>query len=106
MLLLEESRFIVAQETVHGIIAEAPAGENGFGYDPLFLVPGPGRTMAELPDEEKDEDFAPREGGPPHPGASCARTPERRNAGMDLISTYANGVSELTGSPAHSKRLP
>jgi len=54
VLLLEESRFFVAQETVHGSIAEAPRGQNGFGYDPLFLVPGTGRTMAELPDEEKD----------------------------------------------------
>jgi XTP/dITP diphosphohydrolase len=54
VLLQEESRFFVAQETVHGTIAEAPRGENGFGYDPLFLVPGTARTMAELPDEEKD----------------------------------------------------
>ncbi len=54
VLLLEESRFIVAQETVHGTIAEEPRGENGFGYDPLFLVPGTGKTIAELPDAEKD----------------------------------------------------
>ena len=52
--LLEESRFVVAQETVHGTIAEEPKGDNGFGYDPLFLVPGTGRTIAELPDREKD----------------------------------------------------
>ena len=54
VLLLEESRFVVAQETVHGTIAEEPKGDNGFGYDPLFLVPGTGRTIAELPDREKD----------------------------------------------------
>jgi XTP/dITP diphosphohydrolase len=54
VLVLEESRFFVAQETVHGTVAEAPRGENGFGYDPLFVVPGTGRTMAELPEEEKD----------------------------------------------------
>jgi XTP/dITP diphosphohydrolase len=54
VILLEESRFFVAQETVHGTIAEAPRGENGFGYDPLFLVQGTARTMAELPDVEKD----------------------------------------------------
>ncbi|MDQ7829608.1 MAG: RdgB/HAM1 family non-canonical purine NTP pyrophosphatase [Armatimonadota bacterium] len=34
---------------VEGRIAEAPAGEGGFGYDPIFLVPEYGRTMAELP---------------------------------------------------------
>lgn len=34
---------------VHGRILAEPAGEEGFGYDPLFLVPEYGKTMAELP---------------------------------------------------------
>ena len=34
--------------SVEGAIAEARAGGNGFGYDPLFVVPEYGRTMAEL----------------------------------------------------------
>jgi len=38
---------------VHGEIAEAPRGEAGFGYDPVFVIAGDGRTMAELPSEEK-----------------------------------------------------
>jgi len=40
---------------VRGEIARAPrsTGE-GFGYDPLFIVGGDGRTMAELAPEEKD----------------------------------------------------
>ena len=38
---------------VHGEIAEAPRGEAGFGYDPVFVIAGDGRTMAELPPEEK-----------------------------------------------------
>jgi XTP/dITP diphosphohydrolase len=54
VLVLEESRFIAVQDTVHGHIADGPRGENGFGYDPVFLVPGQERTMAELPDTEKD----------------------------------------------------
>ena len=38
-----------------GVIGEAPRGEGGFGYDPLFLPEAvPGRTMAELPAAEKD----------------------------------------------------
>ena len=37
-----------------GTIADAPRGRNGFGYDPVFLLPEMGRTMAELSDEEKD----------------------------------------------------
>ena len=38
---------------VHGEIAEAPRGEGGFGYDPVFVIAGDGRTMAELVAEEK-----------------------------------------------------
>ena len=38
---------------VHGEIAESPRGEAGFGYDPVFIIAGDGRTMAELPSEEK-----------------------------------------------------
>jgi ribonuclease PH len=38
---------------VRGEIAHAPRGEAGFGYDPLFVIAGDGRTMAELPSEEK-----------------------------------------------------
>jgi len=32
-----------------GFILEAPRGNAGFGYDPLFLVPEFGKTLAELP---------------------------------------------------------
>jgi XTP/dITP diphosphohydrolase len=37
-----------------GQVLEAPRGDGGFGYDPLFLVPALGRTMAELPLPEKN----------------------------------------------------
>lgn len=40
--------------TVEGAIATAPRGSGGFGYDPVFLVPEFGRTMAELSLEEKE----------------------------------------------------
>jgi XTP/dITP diphosphohydrolase len=36
-----------------GLIAEAPAGTNGFGYDPLFFYPPFKRTFAQLTREEK-----------------------------------------------------
>ncbi len=45
---------LVAEGAWHGSIARAPRGTNGFGYDPLFLVAGRGRTAAELPEEEKN----------------------------------------------------
>ena len=38
-----------------GEILTAPRGSDGFGYDPLFLVPALGRTMAELPLDEKNQ---------------------------------------------------
>jgi XTP/dITP diphosphohydrolase len=37
-----------------GIVLEAPRGEGGFGYDPLFLVPEYGQTFSELPLEIKN----------------------------------------------------
>ena len=38
-----------------GIITLEPRGEGGFGYDPVFLLPELGKTMAELTMEEKNE---------------------------------------------------
>jgi XTP/dITP diphosphohydrolase len=38
---------------VRGEIALAPRGAEGFGYDPLFIIAGDGRTMAELASDEK-----------------------------------------------------
>ena len=37
-----------------GTIAYAPRGEGGFGYDPVFFVPGLKKTFAELTAEEKN----------------------------------------------------
>jgi XTP/dITP diphosphohydrolase len=34
---------------LHGFILESAAGSGGFGYDPLFMVPEYGKTLAELP---------------------------------------------------------
>jgi XTP/dITP diphosphohydrolase len=39
---------------VEGSILRVPRGENGFGYDPLFLLRGDHRTTAELSPEEKN----------------------------------------------------
>ena len=45
---------IVAEGVWHGEIARVPRGGGGFGYDPLFLIPGLGRTSAELNAAEKN----------------------------------------------------
>lgn len=39
---------------VRGEIAESPRGDDGFGYDPVFIIATDGRTMAEVPREEKN----------------------------------------------------
>jgi len=38
---------------VEGVIAPRPAGDRGFGYDPIFLFPEYGQTLAEVSDEQK-----------------------------------------------------
>ena len=43
----------VVQAWVDGLILTAPRGTNGFGYDPLFLLPALGQTTAELPLQHK-----------------------------------------------------
>ena len=43
-----------AEGEVRGLIAHAPAGDRGFGYDPIFWLPHHSATVAELPPHEKD----------------------------------------------------
>jgi XTP/dITP diphosphohydrolase len=45
---------LVTEGTCEGIIASGARGGGGFGYDPLFMVPSAGKTMAELRDIEKN----------------------------------------------------
>jgi XTP/dITP diphosphohydrolase len=42
-----------SEGTVAGQIAGTPRGEHGFGYDPIFFYPPFGRTLAEIPREQK-----------------------------------------------------
>lgn len=46
---------LVVEGIWNGHIARIPRGENGFGYDPLFIVDGLEKTSAELTPEEKNE---------------------------------------------------
>ena len=43
------------RKTIEGRIAEEAAGDNGFGYDPIFYVPEYGCTTAEMKPEQKNE---------------------------------------------------
>lgn len=47
-------KIIHAAGEVGGTILKSPAGEGGFGYDPLFYVPKFGCSMAELTPKEKN----------------------------------------------------
>lgn len=45
---------IIAEGSWEGVIVESPAGDNGFGYDPVFYVPQEQCTAAQLSDERKN----------------------------------------------------
>ncbi|MCR4673105.1 MAG: XTP/dITP diphosphatase [Lachnospiraceae bacterium] len=45
---------VVRRGTIEGIIGYKEAGENGFGYDPIFFLPERGMTTAQLSPEEKN----------------------------------------------------
>jgi len=45
---------IICEGEWHGEIIDTPRGENGFGYDPYFLVPDLNQTAAEIAAEEKN----------------------------------------------------
>jgi XTP/dITP diphosphohydrolase len=52
--LFPDGREVVAEGWVDGVIAEAPSGAGGFGYDPVFVPEGgDGRTFAEMTAAEK-----------------------------------------------------
>lgn len=42
-----------SQSTIEGSVAPEPRGQYGFGYDPIFLYPPLGATIAELSDDQK-----------------------------------------------------
>lgn len=53
--LARRGRPVLAVEgKAEGMLLRAPAGENGFGYDPYFYYPPLGRSFAELTGEEKN----------------------------------------------------
>jgi len=70
-----DPRPLVTEGIWRGEIAKASRGEGGFGYDPLFLVPGSGRTAAELDPETKNRLS--------HRGLALARLMERLRADDD-----------------------
>ena len=50
-----DGEIITTNGVIEGMIGYEEAGENGFGYDPIFVVPQLGCTTAQLSDEQKNE---------------------------------------------------
>ena len=57
MTLVDENGKLLHTATgiCEGEIAKNPAGQGGFGYDPVFIVEGKNKTIAELSDSEKND---------------------------------------------------
>ena len=53
--VLPDGSELVTEGTVEGLIVHEPAGNGGFGYDPIFYLPEYGVTSAEIPIEKKNE---------------------------------------------------
>ena len=51
---LVDGRERTAEGVLEGVITEAPRGQEGFGYDPVFEVAGLGKTLAEMSSAEKN----------------------------------------------------
>lgn len=53
-LVTPQGQTIQTRGEVHGMLLRAPAGENGFGYDPIFYYPPFGKSLAQVSPEEKN----------------------------------------------------
>ena len=53
-MVTPEGETIQARGEVHGLITREAAGNGGFGYDPIFYYPPFGKTLAEVPAEDKN----------------------------------------------------
>lgn len=54
VLIIDNKKTIEVMGTIEGVIGYEEIGDNGFGYDPLFIVPHLNKTFAELSSSEKN----------------------------------------------------
>ena len=54
-IALPSGEIRVAQGTLDGVIAEEASGTLGFGYDPVFLIPELGKTLAQMSADQKNK---------------------------------------------------
>ena len=55
MAFVSDKRELVSEGSVKGLITEESKGIGGFGYDPVFYIPGMMKTFAEMTIEEKNK---------------------------------------------------
>lgn len=53
--VLPDGNVFTETATIEGLIGYEEKGENGFGYDPIFIVPSYGKSTAQLTEEEKNQ---------------------------------------------------
>lgn len=53
--VLPDGSILHTEETMEGLLADRPAGVDGFGYDPIFYIPEFSKTAAELTMEQKNK---------------------------------------------------
>jgi XTP/dITP diphosphohydrolase len=75
VVVLPDGRVIEEEGVCQGLVTAAAVGENGWGYDPVFLLPERGVTMAQLPESEKNRVS--------HRGIAAAKVRERLRALAD-----------------------
>jgi len=54
-MVMPDGKMIQTRGEVHGELLRAPAGEGGFGYDPIFYYPPFGKTLAQVSAQEKNQ---------------------------------------------------
>ncbi len=54
VVVLPDGRLIEEEGICEGVVATAPSGDKGWGYDPVFFLPERGLTMAQLSEAEKN----------------------------------------------------
>jgi len=54
VIILKDGTYLAGYGEVRGIIIDKPAGNNGFGYDPIFVPDGYDKTLAQLTQSEKN----------------------------------------------------
>ncbi len=53
-MIFPDGKTFEADGICEGVISTSPAGENGFGYDPIFYIPEMGKTIAQMSADEKN----------------------------------------------------